>query len=104
MLAWYVDGRNYVEIALLGEKDKVVLKHRAEGTVILKSKYAVSLDPGATYRTKVTFDGTGFSVYLDGNILFTTPALTTPFGKLGFRVKGARSADSAVAIDNVVVR
>jgi uncharacterized delta-60 repeat protein len=101
MIAWYQDSGNYVELTLMGQKDKVVLKQFAGGNTILKSKVSVALNSGIVYRMKVVFTGSAFSVYVDGNLLFTAPTQTAPFGKFGFRVKGETAAKSWMIIDNM---
>jgi PKD repeat protein len=104
ILGWYFDVHNYVEVSLMGEKGKVVLKQIKGGSTILVSKSTVSVNPGVVYRMKVVFTGTAFSVYLDGNMLFTTPTSTVPFGKFGFRVKGISAANSLVTFDNMQIQ
>jgi hypothetical protein len=104
MLGWYVDGRNYLEVSLMGEKGKVLLKQHSAGNTILKMKSSASLNSGVTYRLKVDFTGSAFAVYLNNNLLFTAPTSTSPFGKFGFRVKGQSAANSLVTIDNVKIQ
>jgi PKD domain len=103
MLGWYVDKKNYVEVILMGEKGRVVLKQRSGGDVVLKSKAAVSLNSGV-YHLKVAFDGAAFSVFLNGNVLFSAATATSPFGKFGFRLKGSSAANALVAFDNVLIQ
>jgi uncharacterized delta-60 repeat protein len=101
MLGWYVDERNYVEIILMAEKDMVVLKQRSGGTIILKAKHVIPIEPGVTYRLKAVFNGTTFSVYLNGNLVITKSSSVSPFGKFGFRAKGS---GAAIMIDNFLIQ
>lgn len=103
MLGWYVDKKNYVEVILVGEKGKVVLKQRSGGNVILKSKASASLNSGI-YHMKAAFDGAAFSISMNGNLLFTAPAAASPFGNFGFRLKGASAANADVTFDNVLIQ
>jgi PKD repeat protein len=104
MLGWYLDPLNSVQLTLMGAKDKVVLKQRAGGKIVLKSKSSIPIEPGIMYGMKVVFDGTLFSVYLDGNVLFTTPSSIFPFGKFGFRLKGLSAANSVITIANLLIQ
>jgi uncharacterized delta-60 repeat protein len=103
LLGWYVDKKNYVEVILIGDKGKVVLKQRTAGNVVLKSKATATLNPG-TYHLKVTFDGTAFSISMNGNVLFTATAASSPFGNFGFRLKGSSAANADVTFDNVLIQ
>jgi uncharacterized delta-60 repeat protein len=103
ILGWYVDKKNYIEVNLIGDKGKVVLKQRIAGNVVSKSKAPATLNPG-TYHVKVTFDGTSFAISINGNVLFAAPAAASPFGNFGFRLKGTSAANSDVTFDNVLIQ
>jgi uncharacterized delta-60 repeat protein len=103
ILGWYVDKKNYVEVILMGEKGKVVLKQRVAGNLVLKSKATAAFTSG-TYHVKVSFDETTFSVSLNGNQLFTAPAATSAFGNFGFRLKGLSAVNGLVTFDNVLIQ
>jgi PKD repeat protein len=103
ILGWYVDKKTYVEVMLMGEKGKVVLKQRIAGNVVVKSKARVPLSSGV-YHVKSAFDGTAFSIYLNGNLLFTAPAAASPFGNFGFRLKGFSAANALVTFDNMLIQ
>jgi len=103
MLGWYVDKKNYVEVMLMGEKGKVVLKQRSAGNVVLKSQASAPLNSGV-YHVKIVFDGTTFSVNLNSNLLLSVPAATSPFGNFGFRLKGFSAANGLVIFDNVLIQ
>jgi PKD repeat protein len=103
ILGWYVDKKNYVEVILMGEKGKVVLKQRSAGNVVLKTKANTPINAGVNHL-KVAFDGTTFSVSLNGNQLFTASAATSPLGNFGFRLKGMSAINGLVMFDNVLIQ
>ncbi|HEY7160581.1 MAG TPA: Ig domain-containing protein, partial [Acidobacteriota bacterium] len=87
LIAWYVDKKNYVELILIPAKDKIVLKQRLNGAVILKTKAVTVIDPNTSYQIQLGFNGADFSVMLNGSPILTIPPAATPNGTVGFRVK-----------------
>jgi glucose/arabinose dehydrogenase len=88
LLVWYVDKQNKVELLMKEENDVWVLKQRANGSVVTKAKAKATIDPNVAYAVVVSFDGTQFTVTIDGNQLITlTPVGTVPTGTVGFQVK-----------------
>lgn len=89
MLGWYVDKGNLMELQLKEESDKVVLKQRVNGKIVTKAKASFTIDPNVSYIVKVSYDGTIFTVSMNGSTLFTlTPANFVPSGTIGFEAKG----------------
>lgn len=103
VLGWYVDKKNYVEVILMGEKEKVVLKQRTAGNVVLKFKASAPLNTGV-YHVKVVFDGAVFAIHMNGNLLFSVPAATSAFGNFGFRLRGVSAQNGSVTFDNVLIQ
>ena len=100
MLTWYADKHNTLEILMKEENDKFVLKQRAGGSVVAKTKGITSLLPNVTYNVKVTFDGVAFTLFVDGNPLATLTAATAPsVGTIGFQAKG-----TTARFDHVLVQ
>lgn len=87
LLAWYVDKKNYAELILIPSKDKILLKQRLNGAVILKTKAAVVVDANTSYQIQLGFDGTNISVLVNGSTVLTIPPATSLDGTVGFRVK-----------------
>jgi hypothetical protein len=55
---------------------------------VAKAKATATIDPNVAYTIVVSFDGTQFTVTVDGNQLITLPAAgTVPSGSVGFQVK-----------------
>lgn len=87
LLGWYQDKKNYVELMLIPQKDKILLKQRLNGAVVLKSKADLILDPNISYQIQLAFDGTNFSVMVNGASVLTIPSAAAPSGTVGFRTK-----------------
>jgi hypothetical protein len=88
LLGWYVDKDDKVELLMKEEQDVWVLKQRIGGSVVAKAKAAATIDPNVAYTIVVSFDGTQFTVSIDGNPLITlTAAGTVPSGTVGFQAK-----------------
>ena len=89
MVGWWIDVRNYVELLMKQETGRWILKHRVGGRVLAKNKVALPINVNQAYTARVTFDGTTFSVTIDGVPAFTLnkAAGSNPTGTVGFRVK-----------------
>jgi hypothetical protein len=87
VLAWYLNNKNYVEVMLNPVKDKIILKQRVNGTVVRKGNTSAVLNPNTAYQIAVSFNGTDFSVMLDGSPVLSVPSGAPPSGTVGFRVK-----------------
>ena len=88
LLGWYIDKLNKIELLMKEEKDVWVLKQRSHGFVIAKAKASATIDPNVAYAVVLSFDGTQFTVTIDGNPLITlTPKGTVPTGTVGFQAK-----------------
>jgi hypothetical protein len=87
ILVWYQNNKNYSEVVLLPAKDKIQFKQRANGTVVAKSNAAFVLNPNVSYQIEVSFNGTTFTVKVDGNTILTIPAGAAANGTVGFRAK-----------------
>jgi glucose/arabinose dehydrogenase len=88
LLGWYIDKNNRIELLMKEEKDVWVLKQRSGGSIIAKAKASATIDPNVAYAVVVSFDGTQFTVTINGNPLITlTPKGTVPSGTVGFQAK-----------------
>jgi hypothetical protein len=88
LLAWYINKLNKIELLMKEEKDVWVLKQRSGGFVVAKAKASVTIDPNVAYAVVLSFDGTQFTVTIDGNPLITlTPKGTVQPGTVGFQAK-----------------
>lgn len=104
LLAWYLDKHNTVEVRLQDSKDKIVLKHRSNGTIITKAKFDILIDPGIDYRVKLVYDGTRFLLYLNKVFLLETIAVQPPNnGTVGLRLKSTTGQDANASFAEILV-
>ncbi len=88
LLGWYIDKKNTIELLMKEENDKLVLKHRVNGTIASKMKGIAVIQPNVSYNVDVSFDGTNFVVRIDGQTVITMPAVASvPNGTIGFQSK-----------------
>jgi uncharacterized delta-60 repeat protein len=84
---WYQDKDNLVEVLMKEEQDKWVIKQISNGSVVAKEKANAIIAPNIFYDVRVAFDGTKFTLNVDGVDLVSMNAGATPSGTVGFRVK-----------------
>jgi Putative Ig domain len=88
MFGWYIDKLNRMELLMKEENDRWILKQRAGGRVVAKSKAISIIDPNVAYDVSIAFDGTQFSVSINGTPLITlVPVGVVPTGTVGFQNK-----------------
>jgi glucose/arabinose dehydrogenase len=89
VLGWYQTKRDLVELIVMEQQNKIVMKQKSNNKTVAKGKAFVTIDPGVDYHVQISFDGSVFSVFWDGGM---TPVITMnsnafSFGTVGFRVK-----------------
>lgn len=89
LLAWNADKRNRVELIMIPERGVWILKERVNGNVIAKAKASATIDPNTFYRARISFDGTTFTVTINGNTLLSLNASAPHNGSVGFQTKSA---------------
>lgn len=89
ILGWYKDKSNTLEVLINEEKNKILLKQRIGGAVLLKNKILTPIDPNTTYDMKITHNGTSFTVFINGTSMgtFAEVPSSTWFGTVGYQVK-----------------
>lgn len=103
ILGWFVDKRNLVEIRLMDDKDKVLLKHKVGGVTVAKGSSAQNISPATNYNLSISFNGTQFEVFLNGTSIFTVPSSITPSGNVGFRVKSISGSNVTARLSDIAV-
>lgn len=99
MLGWYVDKNNHMELQFKEENDKIVLRQRLNGKIVAKAKASFTIDPNVSYIVKVSYDGSIFTVSLNGSLLFTfTPPARMPSGTIGFQAKRTVGSFGFIAV------
>lgn len=99
MQAWYTDKGNVVELIMKEPNDKFVLRQKSGGKVVAKTKASKVLDPNVTYNARITFDGTTFTLIVDGQTLATLPAGGPASGTVGFEAKNTTATFDHVRVD-----
>lgn len=99
LFAWYTDKQNTIELLMKEQNDKWVLKQKAGGVVVTKTKGSAVILPNTFYQVKLEFDGTNFNLSVDGTLLATMLAAATPNGTIGFRVKNTAGDYAFIQVD-----
>lgn len=102
LLGWYVDKKTLVEVALMEDRDIIVLTQKSGGRRMAKAKAFVQIAPNTDYRLAVSYDGSTIAVTLDGATVLTVPTSTAPIGGVGFRVKSTRHATVSASFAEVL--
>lgn len=97
---WYVDDKNGIELLIKQERDTWILKQRANGSIVKKTKVTSPVAINTSYRVDIAFDGTQFTVSVDGSLLMTlTPAAPVPSGVIGFEVKNTTASFEDIIVN-----
>ncbi len=99
VLVWYQNNKNYSELVLLPAKDKIQFKQRSNGSIVAKSNASVILNPNVPYQIGLSFNGTDFTVSVNGNLLLTIPSGASASGTVGFRVKKGTGRYDQIEVD-----
>lgn len=105
LLGWDRSKSDMVELILMEDKDRLILKQRSGGTVSAKQKLDQVIDAGVKYHVKITFDGTQFQVFFNGAVspTMTMPSAGPPAGNVGFRVKSTSRSNVTGTFDQIDV-
>jgi len=87
LFGWRVDKDNTVEVLMKEENDKWVLRQRVNRTIVAKDSGFATIDPNVNYTVQVSFDGTTFTLTVDGTVTATITAVGSPSGTVGFAAK-----------------
>jgi uncharacterized delta-60 repeat protein len=99
LFGWYTDKQNTIELLMKEQNDKWVLKQKAGGVVVAKTKGSSAILPNTFYLVKLEFDGTNFNLSVDGTLIATMVAAATPNGTIGFRVKNTTGDYAFIQVD-----
>jgi hypothetical protein len=98
ILGWYKDKSTYVELRMMPQKDKWVLKQVSNGSTVAKQKGLFpNLSAGVNYQIQISYNGSQFQVTVNGNLIITMPDGASAFGIAGYRVKGSSPATASFA-------
>jgi hypothetical protein len=94
------DKRTLTELLIKEENDKVILKQRIGNVVVAKNKATVTIDPNTEYVFQIAFDGTQYTVFMNGSFLFSmNPGGTVPNATVGFAAKNTTGSFSYININ-----
>lgn len=101
LLGWYKDKKNTMELLMKQETSQFVLQQRVNGAVLVKKTGSPkTLFSGVDYDVKLMFDGTKFTVTVDGIPTITLkPSGKVPKGTIGFMVKDTIGTFSEVNVN-----
>jgi hypothetical protein len=104
VFGWYTDKSHSVELRLMPDKRKVLLK-QAAGVLHAKRKFLTALNVGQSYNVKVTYDGTRFQVFFDGgpNAVITMNAAAVPGGNAAFEVKSSTKLPETGSMADIAI-
>jgi hypothetical protein len=96
----YMDTKTNVEVLLKEEQDKVVLKQRINGVVVLKKKSSFTIDPNTSYNVLMSYDGAIISLSINATALFTiTPVGILSPGTIGFQAINTTALFDDIRVD-----
>jgi hypothetical protein len=102
-LAWYKDKRNLVEIRLMEDKDKVLVKQRVNGRTVAKQKALIEIDPGISYNVRAYFEGYKIQVFINDNLLILMSTVDLPNGNAGLRIKSITQQPVSASFEQIRV-
>lgn len=104
LLAFYESKQNHVEVILMDDKDKVVLKQRYNREVIAKEKVHMDIDPDVDYLVRIIqVPGSYLQVELNGILLFEISDPLLLIGGVGFRVKSTTGTPATASFEEIFV-
>jgi uncharacterized delta-60 repeat protein len=94
------DKRTLTELLIKEENDKVILKQRIDKVVVAKNKATVRIDPNTEYVFQIAFDGTQYTVFMNGTLLFSmNPGGLVPNATVGFAAKSTTASFGDISIN-----
>lgn len=104
LFSWYVDKKTNVEIIVMEDRNKVVLKRKVNGVTVAKSKFMTAINANQDYHLQAAYNGAGFVVLLDGaSIINVAAGAGSPSGIVGFRIKPAGVSSVTGSFEEILV-
>ncbi|HSP07075.1 MAG TPA: hypothetical protein VLR94_07850, partial [Acidobacteriota bacterium] len=102
LLGWYQDKSHYVELRLMDDKNKVLLKQYSSSASAKKAA-PLTITPGTNYHVRVRYSGGKVIAEVGGLAPIVITAPTTPSGTVGFRVKSTTGSTASASFQQIVV-
>jgi hypothetical protein len=100
MLTHRIDKNNQIEILFDEAQNKVSVKQKTAGSVVVKAKANFNILPNTIYRIALSYDGTNMILTINGaNVLSFVPVGVIPSGIIGFQDK-----DGTLSVNRVCVK
>jgi Beta-propeller repeat len=94
------DKNNLVELMMHEQRDRWVLKHRINKTVVAKQKFVSPIDPNSDYLVRIRYEGTNYIVTINGVDQITmNPGGTVNGGSVGFKVKATTGTFQSITVN-----
>lgn len=103
LLGWYQDKSNYVEVRLMDDKDKLLLRQRAGGTNVAKKSIPFAISSAVSYTVAVTYTNSQFDVSVNGSPVLSVSTSSVPFGRPGFRLKSTAGEMASASFEQITV-
>jgi parallel beta-helix repeat protein len=102
VLGWYQNKKTLLEVRLMSDRNKILVKQKSNGSVVAKSSAPFGISTGTVYRVKVVSNGTQFQILVDGVPILNLNSGASPSGVVGFRVKSTVGAANGSFAEIVV--
>lgn len=91
LYGWYRGGPENVSVSLNPVAGNLVFRQRQGAVKLTQITVPTTIGVGVPHHVKISFDGTTFTVWLDGTQVLTAPnaATGTPTGSVGFQSRNA---------------
>lgn len=100
LVGWYQDSQNFVELILKVNAGQWQLIQKSGGSNVVNQSFSQSVSPNVSYRTKISFDGTNFKAYVNGNLIITAVSGASPSGTFGFGVDNTNGTFKEIVVYN----
>lgn len=101
LLGWYIDKRNYVELRLMDDKNKVLL--RKLGGTGGKKSLSLAITPGVNYHVRLRYTNGLIVAEVGGLPPLVVNSPSVPSGTVGFRVKSTTGTPATGSFGGIVV-
>lgn len=103
LLGWYQDKNNYVEVRLMDDKDKLLLRQRANGSNVAKKSIPFPISSGVSYTVAVAYTTGRFDISVDGVAVLSVNTSSIPIGRPGFRLKAIAGQTASASFQQITV-
>jgi PKD repeat protein len=103
LLGWDKDKRNYVELKFMADKNKLLLKQKANGKTAAHAAARFQIQKGVTYHLKMSFSNNAFQVYINDALVLDVPSSSAPLGNLGLKIQSTDKSDATAGFSKIQI-